>query len=55
MIEAGGGRFRGIRYISASHPDQAAVGFTGHPAGRNAEAAEGARGLCQTGAARPQL
>jgi predicted TIM-barrel fold metal-dependent hydrolase len=26
MIEAGGGRFRGIRFISASHPDQAAWG-----------------------------
>jgi L-fuconolactonase len=26
MIAAGGGRFRGIRYISASHPDQAAWG-----------------------------
>jgi L-fuconolactonase len=26
MIEAGGGRFRGIRYISATHPDQAAWG-----------------------------
>jgi L-fuconolactonase len=24
MIEAGGGRFRGIRFITASHPDQAA-------------------------------
>ena len=26
MIEAGGGRFRGIRFITASHPDQAAWG-----------------------------
>src|SRR5438046_9184836 len=26
MILAGGGRFRGIRYISASHPDEAARG-----------------------------
>jgi L-fuconolactonase len=26
MIAAGGGRFRGIRYITASHPDQAAWG-----------------------------
>ena len=26
MIAAGGGRFRGIRYIAASHPDQAACG-----------------------------
>jgi L-fuconolactonase len=26
MIEAGGGRFRGIRYISATHPDQASWG-----------------------------
>jgi predicted TIM-barrel fold metal-dependent hydrolase len=26
MILAGGGRFRGIRYISASHPDEAACG-----------------------------
>jgi predicted TIM-barrel fold metal-dependent hydrolase len=26
MIRAGGGRFRGIRYISASHPEQAAWG-----------------------------
>src|SRR6266542_2966197 len=26
MIMAGGGRFRGIRYISASHPDEAARG-----------------------------
>src|SRR5437763_11385345 len=26
MIQAGGGRFRGIRFISASHPDDAARG-----------------------------
>ena len=26
MIAAGGGRFRGIRYITASHPDEAARG-----------------------------
>src|SRR5437899_136236 len=26
MIEAGGGRFRGIRFISATHPDQTAWG-----------------------------
>src|SRR5215831_18926134 len=26
MIMAGGGRFRGIRYITASHPDEAARG-----------------------------
>ena len=26
MIQAGGGRFRGIRFITASHPDQAAWG-----------------------------
>jgi L-fuconolactonase len=26
MIQAGGGRFRGIRYITATHPDQAAWG-----------------------------
>ena len=26
MIEAGGCRFRGIRFITASHPDQAAWG-----------------------------
>jgi L-fuconolactonase len=26
MISAGGGRFRGIRYITASHPDEAARG-----------------------------
>jgi hypothetical protein len=26
MIEAGGGRFRGIRFITASHPEQAAWG-----------------------------
>src|SRR5271157_4414143 len=26
MLEAGGGRFRGIRFITASHPDQAAWG-----------------------------
>src|SRR2546423_6215660 len=26
MIQAGGGRFRGIRYITASHPDEAAWG-----------------------------
>jgi L-fuconolactonase len=26
MIAAGGGRFRGIRFITASHPDQAAWG-----------------------------
>ena len=26
MIVAGGGRFRGIRYIAACDPDQAAVG-----------------------------
>ncbi len=28
MIAAGGGRFRGIRFITASHPDQAAWGST---------------------------
>jgi hypothetical protein len=26
MIEAGGGRVRGIRFITASHPEQAAWG-----------------------------
>jgi len=26
MIQAGGGRFRGIRFITASHPDQPAWG-----------------------------
>src|SRR5580765_4803634 len=34
MIMAGGGRFRGIRYISASHPDAAARGSSvNRPAG----------------------
>jgi L-fuconolactonase len=34
MIAAGGGRFRGIRYISASHPDEAARGSSiNRPAG----------------------
>ncbi len=34
MIMAGGGRFRGIRYISASHPDEAARGSSvNRPAG----------------------
>jgi L-fuconolactonase len=34
MITAGGGRFRGIRYISASHPDEAARGSSvNRPAG----------------------
>jgi predicted TIM-barrel fold metal-dependent hydrolase len=34
MILAGGGRFRGIRYISASHPDEAARGSSvNRPAG----------------------
>ena len=34
MVAAGGGRFRGIRFISATHPDQAAWGslITGQPA-----------------------
>jgi L-fuconolactonase len=34
MIMAGGGRFRGIRYITASHPDEAARGSSvNRPAG----------------------
>src|SRR5439155_19276743 len=34
MIAAGGGRFRGIRYITASHPDDAARGSSiNRPAG----------------------
>src|SRR5205814_9920636 len=34
VILAGGGRFRGIRYISASHPDEAARGSSvNRPAG----------------------
>jgi predicted TIM-barrel fold metal-dependent hydrolase len=34
MVAAGGGRFRGIRYISASHPDEAARGSAiNRPAG----------------------
>src|SRR5712664_1994749 len=34
MIAAGGGRFRGIRFITASHPDQAAWGsLVNRPAG----------------------
>ena len=34
MITAGGGRFRGIRYITASHPDEAARGSSiNRPAG----------------------
>src|SRR5262249_55223816 len=34
MIAAGGGRFRGIRFISASHPDEAARGSSvNRPAG----------------------
>ena len=34
MIKAGGGRFRGIRFITASHPDQAAWGSPVHCRGR---------------------
>ena len=44
MIAAGGGRFRGIRYISASHPDEAARGSSvNRPAGLllNAKVREG--------------
>jgi predicted TIM-barrel fold metal-dependent hydrolase len=44
MILAGGGRFRGIRYISASHPDEAARGSSvNRPAGLllNAKVREG--------------
>src|SRR5256714_7675652 len=44
MILAGGGRFRGIRYISASHPDEAARGSSvNRPAGllMNAKVREG--------------
>jgi L-fuconolactonase len=44
MILAGGGRFRGIRYISASHPDEAARGTSiNRPSGLllNAKVREG--------------
>ena len=44
MIMAGGGRFRGIRYISASHPDEAARGSAvNRPSGllMNAKVREG--------------
>jgi predicted TIM-barrel fold metal-dependent hydrolase len=44
MILAGGGRFRGIRYITASHPDEAARGSSvNRPAGllMNAKLREG--------------
>jgi predicted TIM-barrel fold metal-dependent hydrolase len=44
MIMAGGGRFRGIRYITASHPDEAARGSSiNRPAGLllNAKVREG--------------
>ena len=44
MIAAGGGRFRGIRYITASHPDDAARGSSvNRPAGLllNAKVREG--------------
>jgi L-fuconolactonase len=44
MIMAGGGRFRGIRYISASHPDEAARGSSvNRPSGllMNAKVREG--------------
>jgi L-fuconolactonase len=44
MIHAGGGRFRGIRYISASHPDEAARGSSiNRPSGLllNAKVREG--------------
>src|SRR2546423_5371792 len=44
MIMAGGGRFRGIRYISASHPDEAARGSSvNRPSGLllNAKVREG--------------
>jgi len=44
MIAAGGGRFRGIRYITASHPDEAARGSSvNRPAGllMNAKVREG--------------
>jgi predicted TIM-barrel fold metal-dependent hydrolase len=44
MIMAGGGRFRGIRYITASHPDEAARGSSvNRPAGllTNAKVREG--------------
>ena len=55
MIEAGGGRFRGIRFITASHPDQAAWGSPIiRPAGLLLDP-KGARGLRPARAARPQL
>jgi L-fuconolactonase len=44
MIQAGGGRFRGIRFITASHPDEAARGSSvNRPAGllMNAKVREG--------------
>ena len=55
MIEAGGGRFRGIRFITASHPDQAVWGSPIDPPRGAIAGPEGARGLCPAGAARSQL
>ena len=55
QITAGGGRFRGIRFITATHPDQATWGSAVlRPAGA-ADGPESARGLRPARAARPQL
>ena len=55
MIAAGGGRFRGIRFITASHPGPGGLGLVGHPARGPADGPEGARGLRPAAPARPQL
>ena len=55
MIEAGGGRFRGIRFITASHPDQTGVGVDGHPARRAADGPACARRFRPPRTTRPQL
>ena len=55
MIVAGGGRFRGIRFIASTDPDQAQWGATAvRPKGLLLDRPR-ARGFCATGAARPEL
>ena len=55
MIQAGGGRFRGIRFITASHPEQAAWGSAVIRPEGSADEPEAARGLRAARSARPQL